>query len=129
MSTKEIIEMYYVYANNGEWEKWCDLFAEDMVMDEQLAGHIEKLSALRPMMDGMGLAYKKFQNIPKHIIVEGNEAAAVSHISALTAKYPDIPIEAEVMNYFRIENGKITYMSNFHDSRPFKPFLDQISGQ
>lgn len=129
MSTKEIIEMYYIHANAGDWSKWCNLFAENMIMDEQLAGHIETLAALRPMMDGMGQAYKKFQNIPKHIIVEDNNAASVSHISALASSYPDIPIEADVMNYFRIENGKIVYMANFHDSKPFQPFLDQIAGK
>lgn len=129
MNTREIIERYYIHANAGEWSKWCDLFAENMVMDEQLAGHIETLAALRPMMNGMGQAYKKFQNNPKHIIVEGGQAAAVSHISAIAAKYPEIPIEADVMNFFRIENGKIAYMSNFHDSKPFKPFLDQIAGK
>ena len=29
------------------------------------------------------------------------------------------------MNYFRFENGKIVYMSNYHDSRPFDPFMNQ----
>ena len=29
------------------------------------------------------------------------------------------------MNYFRIRDGKIVYMANFHDSVPFGPFLDQ----
>jgi ketosteroid isomerase-like protein len=125
MGTKEIIEKYYVHANAGEWSKWCDLFADDMIMDEQIAGHIEKLSTLRPMMNGMGDAYAKFQNVPKQIIVNGDEAAVVSHISALASKHPDKPIEANVMNYFRIENGKIAYMANFHDTVPFKPFLDK----
>lgn len=124
METREIIEKYYEYANAGDWTKWCDLFADDMIMDEQLAGHIETLAVLRPMMDGMGIAYKKFQNIPKEIIVEGNRGAVVSHISALAAKNPDIPIEAGVMNFFLIKDGKISYMSNFHDSKPFKPFLE-----
>jgi hypothetical protein len=33
-------------------------------------------------------------------------------------------IEANVMNYFRFsKDGKIAYMANFHDSRPFKPVL------
>jgi ketosteroid isomerase-like protein len=127
MDNREIIEKYYEYANAGDWAKWCDLFADDMVMDEQLAGHIESLATLRPMMDGMGSSYKKFQNIPKEIIVEGNRAASVSHISALAAKFPEIPIEANVMNYFVIKNGKISYMANFHDSKPFKPFLDQFN--
>lgn len=125
LTTKVLIEMYYIHANAGNWDAWCDLFAENMVMDEQLAGHIEGLATLRPMMGGMNKAYSKFQNIPRHIIVspDGMEAAVVSHISA--ANTAGIPIEAEVMNYFQIENGKITYMANFHDSKPFKPFLEQ----
>ncbi|PYE54798.1 ester cyclase [Deinococcus yavapaiensis] len=127
-STRDVIDAYYRLANAGDWSAWCDLFTDDLVMDEQLAGHIETLATLRPMMDGMGTAYSRFQNVPRHIIVSENEAAVVSHISALAAKYPDRPIEAEVMNYFRLRDGKIAYMANFHDSVPFKPFLDQLSG-
>ena len=123
MTTKMLIEMYYVHVNKGDWDKWCDLFSDNMVMDEQLAGHIEGLSVLRPMMQGMGKMYSKFQNIPRHIIVspDGAEAAVVSHISAASPSGESI--EAEVMNYFQVENGKIAYMANFHDSRPFKPVL------
>lgn len=124
MDVKTIIDKYYEYANAGKWDLWCDLFADNMIMDEQIAGRIETLAVLRPMMSGMGTAYKKFQNQPKHILIDGNQAAVVSHISALAAKHPDVPIEAEVMNYFTIENGKIAYMANFHDKVPFKPFLD-----
>lgn len=126
MTVKEIIEAYYVHANNGDWSAWCDLFDENQIMDEQLAGHIEKLSTLREMMAGMGDNYAVFKNEPRHILVDGNKAAAVSHLSARATKFQDIPIEAEVMNYFEIKNGKITYMANFHDSKPFKPFLDQF---
>jgi len=123
MTTKQVIERYYATANGGDWDAWCDLFTDDMVMDEQLAGHIEGLATLRPMMAGIGKAYSAFQNVPKHIIVDGEEAAVVSHISAANAA--GVPIEAEVMNYFRLHDGKIAYMANFHDSVPFRPFLDQ----
>jgi ketosteroid isomerase-like protein len=126
MTTKELIDKYYEYANAGNWNAWCDLFTDDMVMDEQLAGHIEGLDTLRPMMAGMDKAYSRFQNVPKRIIVSGDEAAVVSHISAANAA--GVPIEAEVMNYFRMKNGKIAYMANFHDSVPFKPFLEQNLG-
>ncbi len=119
----EILRLYYQYANAGDWASWCDLFAEDMIMDEQLAGHIETLATLRPMMDGMGVMYKKFQNVPKHIFTNGDEGAVVSHISATSASGVDI--EAEVMNYFRFANGKISYMSNFHDSKPFAPLFEK----
>jgi len=126
MTTRQLIDKYYECANAGDWDAWCDLFTNDMVMDEQLAGHIEGLDALRPMMGGMDEAYSRFQNVPKRIIVSGDEAAVVSHISAANAA--GVPIEAEVMNYFRMKNGKIAYMANFHDSVPFKPFLEQNPG-
>ena len=77
---------------------------------------------------GMGAAYAKFQNVPRAILVDGDEGAVLSHISALAAQYPDEPIEADVMNYFRLRDGKISYMQNVHDSKPFAPFLKQISG-
>lgn len=123
MTNKEIIDAYYKYANAGDWDKWCDLFTDDMVMDEQLAGHIEGLATLRPMMGGMKIAYSKFQNVPKYILVDGAQGAVVSHISAANAA--GVPIEADVMNYFIFRDGKISYMANFHDSKPFEPFLNQ----
>lgn len=125
-TARAVIEAYYRLANAGDWDAWCDLFTDDQVMDEQLAGHIEGLSTLRPMMAGMGQAYSRFQNVPKHVVVNGEEAAVVSHISAANAL--GVPIEAEVMNYFRLRGGKIAYMANFHDSVPFRPFLDQLAG-
>jgi ketosteroid isomerase-like protein len=126
MSPREIVNKYYEYANAGDWERWCDLFTENCVMDEQLAGHIEGLSTLRGMMKGFPDVYAKFQNVPKHIVVDGDQAAVVSHISALASQRLNEPIEADVVNYFQIKGGKIAYMANFHDSRPFKPFLEQI---
>lgn len=122
MSVNEVIDKYYIYANAGDWVNWCNLFADNMVMDEQVAGHIEGLATLRKMMSGMNKMYSKFQNIPDKIIVSGNEAAVVSHISA--ASPAGTPIEANVMNYFKLDQDKISYMANFHDSRPFAPVLN-----
>jgi ketosteroid isomerase-like protein len=120
---RETIDLYYKRANAGEWDAWCDLFTDDMVMDEQLAGRIETLAKLRPMMKGMGRAYSRFSNVPKVILVENDQGAVVSHISAANAA--GVPIEAEVMNYFKFRDGQIVYMANFHDSKPFLPFLTQ----
>ena len=127
MSNLETLQKYYQHANAGAWDAWCDHFTDDQEMDEQLAGHISGLPTLRSIMSGMGKSYAKFQNVPKTLFVSGDEGAAVSHISALAAKYPDEAIEAEVMNYFKFRDGKIAYMANFHDSKPFAPFLRQIS--
>ena len=122
MTATEAINKYYEYANAGNWDAWCDLFTEDMVMDEQIAGHIEGRETLRKMMGGMSTTYSKFQNVPKHVVTSGDEGAVVSHISAASGSGE--PIEAGVMNYFRFRDGLIAYMANFHDTRPFAPILN-----
>ncbi|GAB97961.1 ketosteroid isomerase-like protein [Kineosphaera limosa] len=127
MKNLDIIHRYYEYANAGRWQEWCDLFADDQEMDEQLAGHISGLAPLREAMAGMGRAYAVFQNTPTAMFVDGDHGAAVSHISARAAHFPDEPIEANVMNHFVFRDGKIAYMANFHDSKPFEPFLRQLA--
>ncbi|WP_343234516.1 MULTISPECIES: nuclear transport factor 2 family protein [unclassified Streptomyces] len=122
MDARQILQKYYEYANAGDWDAWCDLFSEDQVMDEQLAGHIEGLETLRSMMKGMGTMYRVFRNEPVHFLVDGEKAAAVSHLTAVTPAGENI--EAEVMNFFRIVDGKIAYMANHHDTVPF-----QVLGQ
>ena len=67
MNTREIVDKYYEYANAGKWDAWCDLFTEDAIYDEQLAGRIEGREVLRGMMKGFPDAYAKFQNVPKHV--------------------------------------------------------------
>ena len=127
MTNKEIIEKYFELASAGKWNEWCDLFSEDMVYQEQLAGRIEGREVMRPMMLGFPQAYKVFNNTPSHIFVSGNQGAAVSHISARAMKYPNEVIEADAMLYLQFKDGKIVYAQNFHDSKPFAPFLKQIS--
>jgi ketosteroid isomerase-like protein len=123
MSTKTIVETYYKLANAGDWDAWCDLFAPEQVMDEQLAGHIEGREALRELMKGFPAMYWRFMNTPRFTVVEGDEAMAVSHISAATQG--GARIEAGVCNYFRVSDGLIVYFANFHDTVPFAPVMNQ----
>lgn len=117
MNTSEVVTRYYELANRGDWSAWTDLFAEDQVMDEQLAGHVEGRATLREMMTGFPAMYAEFRNVPRHVVVEAEQAAVISHISART--HDGAAIEADVANYFRIVGGRIVYMSNFHDTAPF----------
>jgi ketosteroid isomerase-like protein len=126
MNTQDIINKYYESANAGDWNTWVSLFADNMVMDEQLAGHLEGIQILRSAIGGIETGYSRFQNQPQTVVIDGHEACVISHISAANAS--GVPIEANVANYFRIENGKIAYMSNFHDTRPFDPFVNQKLG-
>ena len=114
---RDVLLAYYRTANAGDWQEWLTLFAEDVVIDEQLAGHVEGLDILRGAIGGMEKGYSRFANVPKHFVVQGNNAAVVSHISAANAAGESI--EAEVTNYFQFRDGKIAYMANFHDTRPF----------
>jgi ketosteroid isomerase-like protein len=118
MDARDVVTRYYELANRGDWDKWTDLFAYDQVMDEQLAGHVEGQYALRQMMRGFPTLYSSFQNVPKYVVIEGDQAAAVSHISAVTPGGRSIEVDAA--NYFRIVGGRIAYMANFHDTVPFK---------
>jgi len=120
---RDTLIAYYRTANAGDWQAWLELFQEDVVIDEQLAGHVEGLQILRDAIGGMEKGYSRFANVPKQMVVQGNNAAVVSHISAANAAGE--PIEAEVTNYFQFRDGKISYMANFHDTRPFDPFVNQ----
>jgi ketosteroid isomerase-like protein len=122
-STREVINHYFELASAGDWDRWCDLFAADQVMDEQLAGHVEGLETLHTMMAGFPQTYPRFVNALKHLVVDGEEAASVSHISAQTAT--GATIEADAANYFRVIDGRIAYMANFHDTVPFTRALGQ----
>jgi len=121
VDTKAVVTRYYELANAGRWDAWCDLFAVDQVMDEQLAGHMEGRETLRTMMAGFPGMYASFRNQPKEIVVENERAGVVSHISAVTPG--GSRIEADVMNFFRVVDGSITYMANFHDTQPFRAAL------
>lgn len=117
-NTVGVVQRYYQLANDGDWAGWTDLFADDQVMDEQMAGHVEGQEALRQMMKGFPATYTSFQNVPRQIVVQDEQAAVVSHISATTPRGE--AIEADAANYFRIADGRIAYMANFHDTAPFK---------
>jgi ketosteroid isomerase-like protein len=119
LSTEQIVRKYYELANKNDWDTWSELFAIDTVMDEQLAGHIEGKDTLHQMMKGFPDMYASFRNVPQHFVIgaDGETAAVVTHISATT--HDGANIEARVCNYFRVEDGLITYMANFHDTAPF----------
>ena len=84
MTSQEIIEKYFEYANAGKWDAWCDLFSEDMVYEEQLAGHIEGRETLRPMMAGFPQAYKIVHTTcPRHFHCRGDQGGGgVAHFCA-----------------------------------------------
>lgn len=128
MATKDVIEKYYDCVNRGAWNDWLTLFTVDVSGDEQLAGHFEGIAVLRGAIGAISYGYSKFQMIPLHIVVEGDQAAVIWRCEAANRAgtpiaYKNKP-DREVVgaNYFRLEGGKIKYMRTIHDETAFAPF-------
>jgi len=123
MDTREVIDRYYETVNAGDWDTWLTLFADDVVVDEQLAGHLEGVGVLRGAVGAMKKGYSKVLMLPEHVVIEGEQAAVIWHCEAANAT--GVPIDVRGANYFRVEEGKIVYMANFHDKGAFAPFTSQ----
>lgn len=116
METKDIIESYFACVNSGRWDDYLDLFADDVVVDEQLLGHIEGKAALAQGIEGLR-SNPDFRNFPKEIVVEGDRAMATWNIQS---PMPDgSKLDLLGANFYKIKNGKIVYFSNYHDTAPF----------
>lgn len=131
IGTREIIEAYYQAVNAGDWETWLTLFSEDVVGDEQLAGHFEGIDTLRGAVEAIRKGYSKFLMHPQRVVIEGETACVVWRCEAANARgvpiaYPPPEESRPVIgaNYFEVRGGKIVYMRTIHDSKPFEPFTD-----
>ena len=122
MDTREIVTRYFDAVNDGRWDDYLSLFADDVVMDEQLGGHIEGIQAVAQAIEGLR-GNPNFHNWPIDSVVEGDRAMARWHIETLGPKGEKI--DAYGVNYYQIKDGKIAYFANYHDSRPFKSILEQ----
>jgi ketosteroid isomerase-like protein len=123
IDTQSIVRDYYRYVNRGDWKGWLSLFDDNVVVDEQLAGHLEGIAMLRPAVGALEKGYSSFQMQALHTVVDGEQACVIWHCMAKNAK--GVPIDANGANYFEVRGGRITRMSTHHDSVPFKPFVDQ----
>jgi ketosteroid isomerase-like protein len=121
MDVRDVIDAYYRLASAGDWTAWCDLFTDDLVMDEQLAGRVEGIGTLRSLMEGFPKMYRQFTNKPLRTITNDSEAAVVSRIEATTSS--GRTIDAEVMAYFQLVGDRISYFANYHDTVPFTTAL------
>ena len=124
LDIRALVNKYFDSVNAGDWETWLTLFDEHVVMDEQLAGHVEGINVLRGAVGALKKGYSRFKNYPIEIVVEGEKAMVLWHIEAANAK--GVPIDARGVNYFKFVNGKIAYFANFHDTVAFRPFTEQI---
>jgi hypothetical protein len=133
MTTTEVIENYYKYVNSKNWTDWLTLFSDDVVGDEQLAGHFAGIDVLRGAVSASSNGYSQFIMTPQRIVVEGDAGCVIWKCDAKNSKGVPIgyreegkltPKQVIGANYFQIQHGKIVYMRTVHDSLPFKPFTN-----
>lgn len=117
-NTKTVIIKYFDYINTQQWEKWTALFDEHIVIDEAISGHMEGMKGVRDSADGIKNGFSSFRNDIVEIIVEGDKGMVVCDLKGITQINGDI-IESRGANFFGIQDGKIVYMSSFHDKTPF----------
>jgi len=84
---------------------------------------VEGIGILRGAIGGMKKGYSQVPERAKRDHHRRRQAFVASHISAANAA--GVAIEAEVANRFHLGRRKITYMQNYHDTRPFDPFVNQ----
>ena len=101
---KEIVDEYYSTVNSGDWDAWLTLFAYDMMMDEQLMGHVDGIDPLRDVVGGLR-KFKKFQMHAQHTVVEGDEAMVAWDFEAIDPNGKEINVKGA--NFFRFKNGRI----------------------
>ena len=123
MDTRAVIDRYYETAAVGDWDSWLTLFDDDVVVDEQIAGHAEGKGGFLGAVEAIKKGYSKFLMIPEHIVIEGDQAAVIWHFEG--ANRAGVPMDVRGANYFKVTDGLITYMANFHDKGAFAPFIDQ----
>jgi ketosteroid isomerase-like protein len=129
-TTREIIEKYYETVNAGNWDAWLTLFSDDVVRDEQLAGHFAGIDVLKGAVGAISRGYSKFKMIPVRLVVEGDSACVIwrndsANAAGVPIAYANEPARQVIgANYFQVQNGRIVYMRTIHDSVPFAPFTD-----
>jgi ketosteroid isomerase-like protein len=114
---RELMTTYYKSGTERDWSTWLSLLDDKIVVDEQLAGHLEGIESMRTLSNNLVKHYSKFEIKPTYMIVEGDEVCTAWVIDATTDT--GVPIHAVGANFCRFQNNKIVYMQNFHDTVPF----------
>ncbi len=125
-TNSEIVCAYFESVNAGNWQAWLSLFADDAVLEEPI-GSINGIQALTEGTHVLDKAYSKFENKLLSFFIDGDNACAQTHISAITMSGG--VIEVDVCNVYLFKSGKIQRQKNYLDAQKLQPFLDELKKQ
>ncbi len=125
-TTRDVVLTYFESVNAGDWQTWLSLFADDATLEEPM-GKIEGIAALTDGTKVLAKVYSSFENKLLSFFVDGDQACAQTHISAVTASGE--AVEVDVCNVYLVQNGKIQQQKNYLDSVKLQPFLDELKRQ
>ena len=107
---REVIGQYYQALSTGDTAACAALAADDVVVDDAVAGHA--VGAAKVAADILGSVGKSRQGdavTAEHIVVQGSKAVAVWNAGA----------EVNGATYFEVEDGRITAMRRIYDPAHF----------
>ncbi|MGE5787880.1 MAG: MBL fold metallo-hydrolase, partial [Myxococcales bacterium] len=129
-SVEDVIRCYFACVNEARWNDYFALFAEDVILDDQMAGHTEGIANVRgviPLFQSLA-ALPNFRSELLQVFVDVDEEHAVA-LWHMRLNAPDgTPVEARGSNLFWVHEGKIRYLRTIHDTAPFQPLFLALKG-
>jgi PhnB protein len=120
---RDVVRSYFEFMNAGRWEEYLSLYADDVIMDEQMAGHHEGKGHVREAV-GMLQSLQRLPNFRNELVQvfeDGDHAVGLWHMTLLAPN--GMPVDCRGANYYWVQEGKIKYFSNFHDTVPYLPLF------
>ena len=127
-SVEDVIRTYFGSMNEARWDDCLALFAEDVIMDDQMVGHHEGIG---PVREAIGMLHSlvvlpNFHNELLQVFVDDEHAVALWH---MRFNAPDATqVIARGSNLFWVHQGKIRYLRTIHDTVPFRPLFPRLQG-
>jgi len=110
-SVEDVIRTHFACINEARWDDYLALFAEDVRVDEQMAGRNDGLAHVW----GAGGMLQSLELL--QVLVDERHAVALWHMRLMATG--GMPVDVRGASLFWVHQGKIRYLRTIHDTLPF----------